>query len=114
MARATKTTARGLGWQHQRTRAQLLTQHTDGTPCWWCGRPMFKQPERNWDTTPLEADHTVSRSQGGTRADRLLHSVCNRQRGDGSRDHLRPAVTGSSSAIPPTLGSLGHRAMDWP
>lgn len=114
MARATKTTARGLGWQHQRTRAQLLAQHTDGTPCWWCGRPMFKQPERNWDTAPLEADHTLSRSQGGTRADRLLHSVCNRQRQDGSRDHLRPAVTGSSSAIPPTLGSLGHRAMDWP
>lgn len=55
---------------------------------------MFRDSMKNWDERPLEADHSVSRSQGGKIADRLLHSVCNRSRQDGARDHLRPAVTG--------------------
>lgn len=92
--RAESTTARGLGWKHQQQRERLLRGHRDGAACWWCDKAMFRDPKLNWDGQPLEADHTESRSQGGTRADRLLHSVCNRQRGDGSRDHLRPALTG--------------------
>lgn len=90
----TTTTKRGLGWDHQKTRERLLRAHVDGTPCWWCNQPMYRDPAQNWDGRPLEADHSVARSKGGNRADRLLCSTCNRQRGDGSRDHERPALKG--------------------
>lgn len=72
------TTARGLGHRHQQQRARLLKLHVDGTLCDWCGKPMFRSQE-------LEADHSQARSQGGSIADRLLHALCNRQRGDGTR-----------------------------
>lgn len=49
---------------------------------------------RNWDCTKLAADHSIARAIGGTKADRLLHSKCNSQRGDGSRDRIRPAAIG--------------------
>ncbi|MFB9705116.1 hypothetical protein ACFFRM_29280, partial [Rhodococcus aetherivorans] len=39
-----------------------------------------------------------ARAHGGTVADRLLHSKCNSDRQDGSRDHERPAVTGEPFA----------------
>lgn len=55
---------------------------------------MFRDARQNFDGATLEADHSEARSRGGRKADRLMHSTCNRQRGDGSRDHLRPAVTG--------------------
>jgi hypothetical protein len=80
------TTERGLGWQHQQQRAALLRCLTPGTPCWWCARPMFL-----WQR--LSADHVQARAHGGRRAGRLLHRRCNEQRGDGSRDHLRPSLT---------------------
>ena len=79
------TTRRGLGWQHQKQRAALLRRHVEGTPCWWCGRPMYR-------SQGLAADHTQARARGGRHADRLLHTLCNAARGDGSRDHLRPAL----------------------
>ncbi|ATW60766.1 HNH endonuclease [Gordonia phage Bjanes7] len=84
-AKQRNTTQRGLGWKHQKQRARLLGQHVDGTPCWWCGKPMHK-------TQALAADHTHARAHGGTTADRLLHDLCNKERGDGSRDHERPAL----------------------
>lgn len=101
------TTQRGLGWDHQLHRDRLLIRHVDGTLCWWCGRPMYRDPTRNWDYDPtalargdrgsgvLEADHERSRSThgtGGNAPNRLLHRKCNRQRGDGSRDDQRPAL----------------------
>ncbi|MFI8664242.1 hypothetical protein ACIGKR_29895 [Rhodococcus qingshengii] len=89
---AKTTTERGLGWQHQKTREHLLRVHIDGTPCWWCGRSMYRAAERNPDEASLEADHSTARSKGGTKADRLLHSTCNRSRQAGSRDHQRPAL----------------------
>lgn len=79
------TTERGLGYDHQKTRDRLLRQHVDGAPCWWCGQPMYL-------TEALAADHSLARAHGGTQADRLLHERCNKSRGDGSRDHLRPAL----------------------
>jgi hypothetical protein len=91
MARIT-TTQRGYGWQHQQRRADLLQRHRDGLRCWWCDEPMHRQAERNWDREVLAADHTRALARGGTVADRLLHSTCNKERGDGSRDHLRPAL----------------------
>ena len=53
---------------------------------------MYIDPERNPDGKALHADHTVTRASGGTIADRLMHDLCNKTRGDGRRDHLRPAL----------------------
>lgn len=100
------TTQRGLGYPHRQQRKDLLSRHIDGTPCWWCDEPMFK-------AQGLAADHSIPRSAGGTRADRLLHSWCNSERGDGSHDHERPALTGKPRK-PNTSIDLGHRAMAWP
>ena len=102
MAGRQKTTSqRGLGWSHQQQRRRLLAQHKDGTRCpcllddtcgdgCLCrpagrGLPMYRDAASNPDGMPLEADHTLARSQGGTKADRLLLATCNRSRGAGTR-----------------------------
>lgn len=116
---------RGLGQQHRKVRSGLLRTHVDGSPCWWCGRPMFRDPKRNWDYNPdsldpgngaLAADHTHARAHGGRKADRLLHGLCNKERQDGRRDHLRPALTGAEpgASIGEADPLLGLRAMSWP
>ncbi|NKR41992.1 hypothetical protein GS503_14355 [Rhodococcus hoagii] len=98
---AKSTTERGLGWQHQKERDALLRVHVEGTPCWWCGKPMHRDRTQNWDYDPdspdrasgsLAADHSHARAHGGTKADRLLHGRCNKERQDGSRDHQRPVL----------------------
>lgn len=103
---------RGLGHRHDVTRRRLLFNHRDGEPCWWCARPMFKDPERNFDGAALEADHSRSRSKhgiAGNDADRLMHRRCNRSRGDGSRDHERPAMV-----EPPAAGAAGAKpGFEW-
>jgi hypothetical protein len=83
------TTQRGLGWAHQQQVAALKRRHIDGTPCWWCGEGMYL-------SQPLDGDHSIARAHGGTVADRLLHRACNIERGDGRRDHLRPALGGKA------------------
>ena len=89
-----------LGRKHTKQRALLISRHIDGTDCWWCGEPMYL-------TQDLDADHTVTRSKGGTGlADRLMHSPCNRSRGDGSRDHLRPALDRMKGGCP-------RNVIDW-
>lgn len=90
--RKASTTDRGLGWRHQQAADKLQRRHVDGTPCWWCGQPMYLTPHRNWDSLALAADHSQPRAFGGAKADRLLHGKCNSQRRDGRRDNLRPAV----------------------
>lgn len=105
---------RGLGAAHQRRRTALINAHRDGTPCWWCGAPMYREPTHNPDREPLHADHSTARAHGGTRADRLLHARCNRERRTGEHDALRPAVTGrplrdtladiAAGRIPPPAG----------
>jgi 5-methylcytosine-specific restriction endonuclease McrA len=89
------TTSRGLGWQHQKRRAVLLRLLIDGTLCWWCGKPMYRSQD-------LSADHSIARAKGGRIADRLLHTPCNQQRGDGSKDHLRPALANALVTMPRT------------
>lgn len=79
------TTDKGLGWAHQKRRAVLLSLLIEGEPCWWCARPMYR-----WQK--LSADHSIPRAQGGRVADRLLHSPCNAERGDGTKDNERPAL----------------------
>ncbi|QUD82089.1 hypothetical protein J8M97_20495 [Gordonia polyisoprenivorans] len=109
---------RGLGYQHRLQVKRLKVRHTNGAPCWWCGRPMYLDAERNWDRATLEGDHSVARSRGGTLADRLLHRTCNRQRQDGRHDHLRPALTGRQIDPAPTtptddyLGPLAINCWD--
>lgn len=101
--RKANTHDRGLGWAHQQQRRRLLARHTNGTPCpcltdntcgpaclcrpHGVGQPMYRHATRNPDGLPLEADHTVARSQGGKLADRLMLATCNRSRQDGTRTH---------------------------
>ncbi|MFE3059112.1 hypothetical protein [Nocardia sp. NPDC059239] len=106
MATRRTTTQKGLGWRHQQQRDALLARHRDGARCWWCDEPMYRDAARNVDGESLAADHSHARSQGGTKADRLLHGVCNKARGDGSRDHLRPALTR-------TRGGCPGNVLDW-
>lgn len=98
-SRGQTTTERNLGWPHQQTKARLLAALVDGTPCPCLelddcgpacpcrrvgyGLPMYKDPALNVDRMMLEADHTIARSRGGTKADRLLLATCNRSRGAG-------------------------------
>lgn len=105
------TTERGLGHKHQQQAKRLLRNHADGTKCWWCGRPMYRDKALNYDGQTLAADHTLARARGGTLADRLLHGRCNSERGDGTRDHQRPALTGTT---PTHERGLGDLAMPWP
>lgn len=74
MPRAGNTTERGYGHQHQQRRKRLLAAHIDGTPCPYCGEPMLRTDE-------LDADHSTPLTLGGSVADRLAHSRCNREAG---------------------------------
>jgi hypothetical protein len=105
------TTERGLGYRHRKQVEYLLSIHIEGTICWWCAEPMFK-------AQGLQGDHSVPRCIAGPNqlADRLLHGWCNAQRGDGSRDAERPALTGKplprqTKHQAPDLGTL---TMRWP
>jgi hypothetical protein len=104
------TTRSGLGWTHQQQVQRLHRNHIDGTACWWCGQPMFRDKTKNWDGLALHGDHTVARSQGGTVADRLLHATCNVHRRDGSSDDTRPALGVNATSQHP----LGDLVMGWP
>ena len=106
-----KTSERGYGWAHQKQRDRLLHNHTDGSPCWWCGLPMYRDKTKNWDGNPLAADHDErDGAKQGSRASRLLHGNCNGQAQGHENDHRRPAVTGRhpSAPLPPTaqLGTV--------
>lgn len=98
------TTEKGLGYHHQVAVESLKFRHKDGSPCEWCGRPMWLDPTKNYDYDPnsprrgngvLQGDHSrMSRSECLRRGlpvpppDRLLHAQCNRERGAGANDHL--------------------------
>jgi hypothetical protein len=64
-------------------------------------------------TQGLSGDHSTPRAIAGPAnlADRLLHGLCNSERGDGSRDHLRPALTGRTTRR--QAPDLGRLAMRW-
>lgn len=97
---ARRVTDRSWMARHQRQAKRLKDKHHEGDPCWWCGEPMYLEQG-------LDADHSIARAKGGTEADRLLHSTCNRQRGDGTHDHARPALTGK----PFSMGK--HDRSEW-
>jgi hypothetical protein len=114
------TTEQGLGWRHQQAVAGLKRRHRDGTPCDWCGQPMYLAAERNWDydadkpgSGTLHADHgAMTRAEAVRRGipiplpDRLLHGRCNQQRGDGVNDHL--------AAVNRGIGQPERLSLSWP
>lgn len=95
------TTQRGYGWTQQKTRELLIAAHRDGSPCWWCGLPMYRRKDKNWDHMALAADHSnPGGAERGERPDRLLHGRCNSQAKDHSNDDRRPALTGRHPSEP--------------
>jgi hypothetical protein len=119
------TTQKGLGDRHRTAVKGLRLRHRDGSPCDWCGRPMYLDRTRNWDYHPdggrtsgvLHGDHSkMSRTECLRRGlpiplpDRLLHGTCNIQRGEGGNDHLAAAHTGKAPDTIDTTALL----MDWP
>lgn len=81
---------RGYGRRHEKQRQKLLHNLKDGTPCPHCGKPLYKDPTKNFDRAPLEANHTNplanhTNKQTAPLADELLHRHCNRSLGDYTR-----------------------------
>ena len=64
------------GSAHKQNRRVLLYRLVPGTECEYCGRPMFREAEKNFDSAPLEADHEDADTSRP--ANRLLHRSCNR------------------------------------
>ena len=115
--------ARGYDHAHRVQVGRLHRNHIDGTPCWWCGLPMFRDRTRNPDYDPyamridgkpdltsgsLAGDHPDGKESGAL-ATRLLHGLCNKQRGDGHHDDERPALRAVHQQ-----SALGELAMGWP
>lgn len=97
-AKPKSTTERGYGWKHQQQRERLLKRHRDGTPCSHCGKPMYRDPARNFDGAPLEAQHADALAnhedkQRAPLASELMHRFCNRSLGDGTRAVTPPGQT---------------------
>lgn len=103
---------RGYGQRHVKQRERLMRQLVDGSPCPHCGRPMYRNPEYNFDGAPLEANHSDplanhADKQTAPLADELLHRFCNRSLGDYSRQTANPSpAPASSSGF--QWGSLGN------
>lgn len=93
------TTERGYGWKHQQQRERLLKQHRDGSPCSHCGKPMYRDPAKNFDGATLEAQHADALAnhadkQRAPLASELMHRFCNRSLGDGTREVAPPSSGG--------------------
>ena len=85
---------RGYGRRHEKQREKLMRNLKDGTPCPHCHRPLYKDPTKNFDGAPLEANHSNplanhTNKQAAPLADELLHRRCNRSLGDYSRQTPR-------------------------
>ena len=89
----TKTTKeRGYGYtQHEVPRKNLLYNLVDGTECEYCARPMYHDPAKNFDGSPLEGDHNDDDGTGKPDKTkppkRLIHRRCNRQKLDSLTKH---------------------------
>lgn len=123
------TTERGLGYRHRQAVEGLKRRHIDGSPCDWCGNPMYLDATRNWDYEPnvpfsggLQGDHgAMTRAEAHRQGvpvplpDRLLHRKCNQQRGDGVNDHLAAVNRGKTTTSTTEQTTTNQdRAMDWP
>lgn len=71
------TTQRGYGYKQQQIpRKNLIHNLVDGTECEYCARPMYRNPDKNFDGAALEADH-IDRDKTKP-PKRLIHRKCNR------------------------------------
>jgi hypothetical protein len=91
---------------------------------------MYLDRTKNWDYDPdstnpisgvLQADHSkMTRAEAVRRGlpmplpDRLLHGECNRQRGDGSNDHLAWINSGRPPVSDHGRQQTAELAMAWP
>ncbi|GAS94404.1 uncharacterized protein RMCC_1370 [Mycolicibacterium canariasense] len=115
--------ARGYDEAHRAQVRRLISAHIDGTPCYWCGLPMFRDRTKNPDYDPnamrrdgkpdvtsgqLHGEHPDGKD-GGKLPERLMHGLCNKQRGNGDRDDERPALR-----LVRTEHPLGNLTMGWP
>lgn len=83
MARQGNTTTVGLGYAHQQARRAAIAAMPDGTPCGYCGRPMYR-------TQQLHYDHVIPRALGGRDGPRrLTHAACNIRAGQRLGAQLR-------------------------
>ena len=103
-SKAKRTTERGYGWKHQKQRERLLRAHKDGAPCSHCGKPMYRDPARNFDGAPLEAQHADALAnhadkQRAPLASELMHRFCNRSLGDGTREVTPPGARPASGGF---------------
>lgn len=98
------TTQRGLGWSHQRERKAAMAVFADGSPCPFCGRPMFRWQRLHWD-------HSVPRVVGGNGPRRWAHGKCNEQAG--ARLGHRRGGRGTRQRVPPPSYDVGTASRDW-
>lgn len=90
------TTQRGYDGAHKRRRKILLAQMVDGSPCEECGKPRYKDPTKNFDGFPLEADHPPGSAQKyadnkrANPAKRLIHKTCNARGGAWDKPIAKP------------------------
>jgi hypothetical protein len=71
------------GSEHQKARAIALTMLAHGTPCRYCGRPMYR-----WQA--LDLDHIVPVAIGhGRGPTTLVHAHCNRSHGASMGNRMR-------------------------
>jgi 5-methylcytosine-specific restriction endonuclease McrA len=90
MARQGNSQTVGLGWTYRKNRAAAISAMPDGTPCPGCGRPMHRDPIRNWDGKPLHYDHIIPRALGGHDGPkRLTCATCNIRAGVRLGNQLR-------------------------
>lgn len=76
------TTQRGLGWQHQKRRAELLPAAI-GTLCPLCGQPM-RAGQR------LDLHHSTPRAiDPGSVGDQIVHEACDKAAGARLGNELR-------------------------
>lgn len=114
---AERTRNSAYGRAHRQQRERLLARHTDGAPCPYCREPMYRDPQRNHDGAPLEADHSTSRASGNlfAPADTLCCRTCNRRKGNMTPDEFRALLAneaaGSSARVP---CPSDVRRMPWP
>jgi 5-methylcytosine-specific restriction endonuclease McrA len=103
MARQGNTTTVGLGWHdHQQPRKQAIARLQPGTPCPYCGHPMYPTVQMaelagmHPRLRALDYDHVIPRALGGAKGPRrLTHSLCNRRAGQRLSTKIRMARTKS-------------------
>lgn len=85
MAGQGNTTMVGLGWPHQQRRKRAIAALQDGTPCRYCGKPMYRELARF-----LDLDHVIPRMAGGADGPcELVHRSCNRRAGAIAGNRMR-------------------------